>query len=103
MDHAKDIGISARFGDPADYNADEVVTFEKDSMYEQCEDYTDEFGYSCVPYYQCSNGSIITDGTGLIDIRNGFGALNPEDSKCPGFLDVCCKDPDFVAPPPPPA
>merc|ERR1711971_316557 len=36
------------------------------------------------------------------DIRNGFGALTPEDSKCPGFLDVCCKDPDFVPPPPPP-
>merc|ERR1711974_516105 len=27
---------------------------------------------------------------------------SPEDSKCPGFLDVCCKDPDFVPPPPPP-
>merc|ERR1712055_872704 len=25
----------------------------------------------------------------------------PEDSKCPGFLDVCCKDPDFIPPPPP--
>ena len=50
-----------------------------------------ELGYSCVPYYQCSNGSIVTDGAGLIDIRNGFGALNPEASKCPGFLDVCCK------------
>merc|ERR1719297_164535 len=56
----------------------------------------------CVPYYQCSNGTIITDGAGLIDIRNGFGALTPEDSKCPGFLDVCCKDPDFIPPPPPP-
>ncbi|MCP3663431.1 MAG: serine protease, partial [Gammaproteobacteria bacterium] len=47
------------------------------------------------------NGTIITDGAGLIDIRNGFGALNAEDSKCPGFLDVCCKDPDFIPPPPP--
>merc|ERR1712088_1201988 len=26
----------------------------------------------------------------------------PEDSKCPGFLDVCCLDPDFIPPPPPP-
>jgi hypothetical protein len=59
-------------------------------------------GYSCVPYYQCTNGSIITDGTGLIDVRNGFAALDVETSKCPGFLDVCCKDPDFVPPPPPP-
>merc|ERR1712142_1376878 len=62
---------------------------------------TESLGYECVPYYQCHNGTIITDGAGLIDIRNGFGSLAPEDSKCPGFLDVCCKDPDFIPPPPP--
>jgi len=72
-----------------------------DIAHENCADYTEELGYECVPYYQCQNGSIITDGAGLIDIRNGFGSLSPEDSKCPGFLDVCCKDPDFVAPPTP--
>merc|ERR1712029_612493 len=78
------------------------ATVEVDTVHENCADYTEEFGYMCVPYYQCSNGTIITDGAGLIDIRNGFGALTPEDSKCPGFLDVCCKDPDFIPPPPPP-
>jgi len=78
------------------------ATVEVDTVHENCADYTEQFGYMCVPYYQCSNGTIITDGAGLIDIRNGFGALTPEDSKCPGFLDVCCKDPDFVPPPPPP-
>merc|ERR1712018_1119556 len=78
------------------------ATVEVDTVRENCADYTEQFGYMCVPYYQCSNGTIITDGAGLIDIRNGFGALTPEDSKCPGFLDVCCKDPDFVPPPPPP-
>jgi len=83
---------------PNDYVADsealveEKATVEVDTIYENCADYTEEFGYMCVPYYQCSNGTIITDGAGLIDIRNGFGALTPEDSKCPGFLDVCCKD-----------
>ena len=81
---------------------DTHATVEVDTIYENCADYTEEFGYMCVPYYQCSNGTIITDGAGLIDIRNGFGALTPEDSKCPGFLDVCCKDPDFIPPPPPP-
>ena len=74
---------------------------EVDNVFENCDEYTEQFGYECVPYYQCSNGTIITDGAGLIDIRNGFGALTPEDSKCPGFLDVCCKDPDFIPPPPP--
>merc|ERR1712088_1098106 len=72
-----------------------------DNAFQTCEEYS-SFGFECVPYYQCHNGSIITDGEGLIDIRNGFGILTPEDSKCPGFLDVCCKDPDFTPPPPPP-
>lgn len=26
-------------------------------------------GCDCVPYYQCNNNSLITDGVGLIDIR----------------------------------
>merc|ERR1712156_1017256 len=93
---------------PNDYvpeSAQQVVdkaTVEENTDFENCADYTESLGYECVPYYQCSNGTIITDGAGLIDIRNGFGALTPEDSKCPGFLDVCCKDPDFIPPPPPP-
>jgi len=94
---------------PSDYTPDNSplveetkATVEVDTVHENCADYTEQFGYMCVPYYQCSNGTIITDGAGLIDIRNGFGALTPEDSKCPGFLDVCCKDPDFIPPPPPP-
>merc|ERR1712001_561198 len=92
---------------PNDYvpeSAQQVVdkaTVEVNTGFENCADYTELLGYECVPYYQCHNGTIITDGAGLIDIRNGFGALAPEDSKCPGFLDVCCKDPDFIPPPPP--
>merc|ERR1711970_277090 len=92
---------------PNDYvpeSAQQVVdkaTVEVNTDFENCADYTELLGYECVPYYQCHNGTIITDGAGLIDIRNGFGILSPEDSKCPGFLDVCCKDPDFVPPPPP--
>merc|ERR1711923_22556 len=92
---------------PNDYvpeTAQQVVdkaTVEVNKDFENCADYTESLGYECVPYYECHNGTIITDGAGLIDIRNGFGSLAPEDSKCPGFLDVCCKDPDFVPPPPP--
>merc|ERR1711879_1034192 len=78
------------------------ATTNVDNVFEDCADYTATQGYECVPYYQCHNGTIITDGGGLIDIRNGFGILSPEDSKCPGFLDVCCLDPDFIPPPPPP-
>ena len=66
-----------------------------DNAFKTCDEYS-SFGFECVPYYQCHNGSIITDGEGLIDIRNGFGTLTPEGSKCPGLLDVCCKDPEYV-------
>jgi len=87
--------------DSSDLVKDEAKV-EVDNVFENCHEYTESQGYECVPYYQCHNGTIITDGAGLIDIRNGFAALTPEDSKCPGFLDVCCKDPDFIPPPPPP-
>ena len=87
-----------KFTGKIDYSENQVTNakIEEDNQFENCADYTER--YECVPYYQCANGSIITDGGGLIDIRNGFGALNAEDGKCPGFLDVCCKDPDFVPP-----
>lgn len=37
----------------------------------------------CVPYYLCENNTVITDGTGIIDIRFS------EDSPC-DYLSVCC-------------
>jgi len=90
---------------PDDYETSlsltDKATTTVDQVFEKCSDYADQ-GYDCVPYYQCHNGTIVTDGHGLIDIRNGFGILSPEDSKCEGFLDVCCQDPDFSAPPPTP-
>lgn len=90
---------------PADYAPQpesEVskALIEVDSVFQNCSEYTTSLGYTCVPYYQCDKGTIITNGAGLIDVRGGFGNLSPENSKCPGFLDVCCKDPDFTAPPP---
>merc|ERR550519_1556737 len=71
----------------------------------KCDFYKETQGFECVPYYQCNDGTIITDGYGLIDIRFG-GSDEPEpelavlDSTglmCNGSLDVCCKDPDFVS------
>merc|ERR1711915_477852 len=42
---------------------DKAVT-EVNTQFENCADYTESQGYECVPYYQCHNGTIITDGTG---------------------------------------
>jgi len=89
---------------PSDYTesndnlVEDKTVIEIDTVFETCGEYTKQFGYECVPYYQCENGTIITDGAGLINIR----ILSPEESKCPGYMDVCCKDPDFIPPPPPP-
>jgi len=90
---------------PADYvpqpdNELSKAIIEVSTAFQNCSEYTATLGYMCVPYYQCDKGTIITDGGGLLDVRGGFGNLSPENSKCPGFLDVCCKDPDFAAPPP---
>ena len=72
----------------------------------KCDFYRETEGYECVPYYQCNDGTIITDGEGLIDIRFGgaeddqpqVAVLDSADLMCPGSLDVCCKDPDFIKP-----
>merc|ERR1719427_513538 len=71
----------------------------------KCDFYKETQGFECVPYYQCNDGTIITDGYGLIDIRFGgsdeaepeLAVLDSTDLMCPGSLDVCCKDPDFVS------
>jgi kallikrein len=73
-----------------------------DTSYAQCIEYAPQ-GFQCVPYYECDDGGeIITDGgPGLIDIRGNFGVnveLDVENSKCPGYLDVCCRHPDFYQP-----
>lgn len=46
--------------------------------------YCDNGAGICVQYFQCQDGNIITDGTGLIDIR--FSEGSPCD-----YLQVCCK------------
>jgi len=77
----------------------------------KCDFYQETQGFECVPYYQCDDGTIITDGFGLIDIRFGgtddsgpeLAVLDSTDLMCPGSLDVCCKDPDFVKVAPKPA
>jgi secreted trypsin-like serine protease len=67
----------------------------EDDQYDNCTFYK-ESGFECVPYYQCKDGYIITDGAGLFDIRNGFSdVLDPANSKCESYLEVCCRDENF--------
>lgn len=43
-----------------------------------------------MPYYQCANGSIITDGEGLLDIRLGEENGQTEQHPCTGLFETCC-------------
>merc|ERR1712106_1024003 len=82
------------------------ITVIKSTGNNKCDYYEKTQGFECVPYYQCNSddGTIITDGYGLIDIRFGgtdeqqpdLAVLDSTDLMCPGSLDVCCKNPDFV-------
>lgn len=52
----------------------------------------------CVPYYLCHENQIITDGTGIIDIRVGEDAT--AENECPNYLDTCCEKEDVLEVPP---
>ena len=97
------------YTDDPDIGSPEVKV---DDKYDNCSYYQEEgFGYECVPYYNCKNGEIITDGDSLFDIRGNFGdegldgqsrsgvndfiKLDPLASKCPSYLEVCCRHPDY--------
>lgn len=54
---------------------------------------------TCVPYYLCNNGSVNTNGEGIIDIR-----IN--DGPCNSYIEVCCEkdqqEEKPITPTPPP-
>ena len=54
----------------------------------QCTAGSTDQGYKCVPYYMCSNFSYPIIGFSY--------SLALKSSNCEGFLDICCKDPDFI-------
>jgi len=60
-------------------------------------------GYSCANPWNCNeNRTIITDGKGLIDVRQApLFTLDISDSKCEKTNQICCKRPNFRVPEPP--
>ncbi|CAG9823820.1 unnamed protein product [Phaedon cochleariae] len=57
------------------------------------ENETSDCKHQCVWYYQCSNGSINTNGAGIINIRE-------KDLPCDDIFHVCCKLEDVSTSPP---
>ena len=50
-------------------------------------------GYSCVTNNLCRDGIIVTDGSGVLTVKQANPYLvniQPHLSKCPGDLEVCC-------------
>ncbi|XP_062555591.1 phenoloxidase-activating factor 2-like [Armigeres subalbatus] len=54
---------------------------------------------TCVPYYLCNDNQIITDGTGIIDIR--VGEDTNVENECANYLDTCCEKEQVLVEPPP--
>jgi len=96
---AIDAGVlSEIFGAPA-----APAEYIEDAANKNCTDYAD-YGFHCVQYYQCKGGTIIKDGAGLFDIRSNFlSTLDPTESKCPGALEVCCREAAYEGEPLPTA
>ena len=51
-------------------------------------------GFSCVPYYQCNDSVIVSDGSGLVDIRSS-PLLPIETKSCKKDTEICCQEKRF--------
>jgi len=89
------------------FNADPRTAFNDCNPDRPCSFYSKQ-GYACAPSWTCHNNTIITDGKGLIDVRQAddddkcsavAGTLDRSDQKCPNIQDVCCQRPNFRAEP----
>merc|ERR1712037_451816 len=68
----------------------------------KCSDFASE-GFSCVPFYGCLAGEIITNGATLINTRGLNGRkrkkrsfdLGPLDAKCFCGTEICCRHPEY--------
>ena len=85
--------------DSAIFGGDTRQAFNDCNKAKKCSEYSGE-GYTCVPNWMRCNSIIITDGKGLINVRqsNDFcakgGTIDVSDSKCDSSNHVCCKKPD---------
>jgi len=96
-----------------DFTKNDQRTIKDCNRNKTCEDYAD-LGFECVPHWTCRTGVVITDGSGLIDLRgydedpdcctSRSGILDLSDQKCKGDsssnsanqgLNVCCRGPNF--------
>ena len=87
--------------DGAIFSGDTRQAFNDCDKQKKCEDYA-KFGYACAPSWTCHNNTIITDGKGLIDVRQADnfcakrgGTIDVSDTKCDQSDYVCCKKPNF--------
>ena len=67
---------------------------------QDCSAFTSSLGVKCVSYDECDEqGTIMKDFGHLIDVRFGGDSKETNYSQlyCPGKMEICCKDMDFVS------
>jgi len=88
---------------------DSIIGGDTRSAYSDCDEkrkcsYYAREGFACADPWTCTeNRTIITDGKGLIDVRQasaGVFTLDASDRKCDNENKICCQRPNFRAPPP---
>ena len=67
----------------------------------KCSDFESD-GFSCVPFFGCLAGEIITNGATIINVRGLNGRrkkrsidLGPLDAKCFCGSEICCRYPEY--------
>jgi len=95
-------GESEYYDDYEYVSSDDPALVVKDQFAKKkCSDFESD-GFSCVPFYGCLAGEIITNGATIINIRGLNGRrkkrsidLGPLDAKCFCGSDICCRHPEY--------
>merc|ERR1712008_130447 len=95
-------GESEYYDDYVYESSDDPALVVKDEFAnKKCSDFELD-GFSCVPFYGCLAGEIITNGATIINIRGLKGRrkkrsidLGPLDAKCFCGTEICCRHPEY--------
>merc|ERR1712008_532165 len=95
-------GESEYYDDYVYESSDDPALVVKDEFAKKkCSDFESD-GFSCVPFYGCLAGEIITNGATIINIRGLKGRrkkrsidLGPLDAKCFCGSEICCRHPEY--------
>ena len=75
-------------GSSGRHSDEDKAVVEVDNVLVSCEEYTEHFGYKCVPYYKCYYGTIITKREGsMLDVKGVKGVKGLSDSSSENYTE----------------